>query len=431
MMTQNAIRAVYFYANPDTASIITPHQLANRFGLTSPASADNEGIYEGSLKSGLAIHVAYHVTHDTLILAITLASQTETTWSTLLENYETISTWLLDSERDHQPWGVSRLFYVYASPGISARDLAELQSGLVNDLNLHSTSGKTETTSFGWLWPIWEGFIAQSTKKQIWQRDMLLVIPDERARKVQDVFIDSFNQGFTRIELYLQKCKHLARQHEMIRGELAKAISLLQGEMLEHLVSSDFSQIHAEPILMEKMSRQLMRFLTQKAAVELLLNSLQTNLTLFQEHLERMKLNAASYQQASTQVTRQIEQIEADLQNASVIQDSVYAVQDIQRGAEASRFERASYLLGYTAALLAGISLFNSFLDIWSLVIENSPFLLPPVGLRITLSLVASIAIPLAATWIIGRKKVPALIASLVSLGTIIAMVIVTLLNHL
>ncbi len=200
--------------------------------------------------------------------------------------------------------------------------------------------------------------------------------------------------------------------------------------MLEHLVSADFSQIQAEPVLMEEMSRQLMRFLTQKAAVEILLNSMRTNLTLFQEHLERMKLNTASYQQESHRMTRQIEQLETDLQNAAVVQDSATAIQDIQRGAEGSRFERASYMLGYTAALLAGISLFNSFLDIWSLVVENSAFTLPPAGLRIALSLLASVAIPLAATWIITRRKLHALIASLISLVTIIAMVLVTLFNQ-
>ncbi len=181
-------------------------------------------------------------------------------------------------------------------------------------------------------WLLWEGFLSPSDHTTTWQRDLLLVVPEDRAQKVQSAFIDNFHQGFTRIELYLQKCKHLARQHEKIRGDLAGAITLLQDEMLEHLGNSDFSQIHAEPVLMEHMSHQLMRFLTQKAAVEILLNSMRTNLTLFQEHLERMKLNTASYQQESQRMTRQIEQLETDLQNAGVIQDSAYAIQDIQRG---------------------------------------------------------------------------------------------------
>ena len=137
------------------------------------------------------------------------------------------------------------------------------------------------------------------------------------------------------------------------------------------------------------------------------------------------------YEKQQAWVTRQVEQIENDLQNVDVVQESVYLIQDIQRGAEASRFERASYLLGYTAALLAGISLFNSFLDIWSLVLENSPWMLPAAWLRITLSLVASVAIPLAATWLIARMKWHALIASLVSLMTVAAMFLITFLSNL
>lgn len=429
-MSQNNLRVLFFYANPELTSFDPGRQLAERFELTSPAGMEGEGEYSGIFPHGSSIHLSQQTTHDTLILAVSLSHQDDSSWPDLLEAYEVVSGWLQSQERTHQPWALSRLFYVFAPPNLSARHLSDITSSLVNVLKRIVDDGKAETTPFGWLWTLGEGTISAPKNKPIWQRDLFLVIPEDRAQKVRDVFIDSFLQGFTRIELYLQKCKHLARQHEMVRVDLARAISLLQDEMLEHLVSSDFSQIHAEPVLMEHMSHQLMRFLTQKAAVEILLNSLRTNLTLFEEHLERMKMNAASYQQERSRMNRQIEQIETDLQNASVIQDSAYAIQDIQRGAEASRFERASYLLGYTAALLAGISLFNSFLDIWSLVVENSPFILPPAGLRITLSLIASAAIPLAATWIIGRKKTPALIASILSLVTILAMVLVTLLNH-
>ena len=102
--------------------------------------------------------------------------------------------------------------------------------------------------------------------------------------------------------------------------------------------------------------------------------------------------------------------------------------QDIQRSAESSRFERASYLLGGTAALLAGISLFNSLLDIWSLSLENSGWLLPASWLRILLALAASAAIPLAATWFIARKKAAAWLALLVSLAALAGMLLSTIL---
>jgi len=379
----------------------------------------------------MELSLALIPTHDTLILQAMFAMNAEAQpWETLVAAYNRILGWIIENQRKKIPWAVSRLFHTVFPPGESHRYLHQTADSLSENIQPGKPTGKQEQMPYGWFWSFEEGFIDQQRPKT-WQRDLLLITPQARAEKVDSLFLNHPHQGLIRLELYLQKCKHLARQHNSIREALNRDISLLREEMLEHLVASDFNRIHEEPRLMEKMSRQLMRFLTQKATVEILLNSLRGNQALLSEHLESVKLESPHYDEQQAWVSRQAEQIESDLRNAGVVQESVYSIQDIQRGAEASRFERASYLLGYTAALLAGISLFNSFLDIWSLVLENSPWMLPAAWLRITLSLVGSVAIPLAATWLIARRKWQALVATLVSLVTVAAMVLVTILSNL
>ena len=370
-------------------------------------------------------------THDTLILQTMFTSNAEAQpWESLQTAYNQILGWIIDTKQEKIPWAVSCIFHLCFPPGENHRFLHETAYSLSEYIQPGKPPGKQEKSPYGWFWSFEDGFVDQQRQKT-WQRDLLLITPQARTETVDALFLNHPHQGLIRLELYLQKCKHLARQHNSIRETLNRDISLLREEMLEHLVASDFNRIHEEPRLMEKMSRQLMRFLTQKATVEILLNSLRSNQVLFSEHLERVKLESQHYEKQQAWITRQVEQIENDLQNVDVVQESVYLIQDIQRGAEASRFERASYLLGYTAALLAGISLFNSFLDIWSLVLENSSWMLPDAWLRITLSLVGSVAIPLAATWLIARRKWHAMIAMLVSLLTVIAMFLVTILSNL
>jgi|GEM_PF-2286845 len=432
-ITKPSLVALFFFVDPETGGFHPAQQLAQNLNWQPSPQQPSTTVYEGIFQELARLSLAEQKTHDTLILqatATSLGEENDSHWKAISSAIDQITQRIGTEGKEQYPWAVSRLFYASVPAGVTGNALFDAVTPLFNENNVPTATKKPETTPFGWLWTLNDGFMQLSHTRKIWQRDLLLVIPDDRVQKVKQYFVDNLHQGFSRIELYLQKCKHLARQHESIQGELSRAITMLQQEMLEHLVTSDFSQIHTEPVLMEHMSRQLMRFLTQKAAVEILLNSLRSNLNLYTEHLERIKLDTPTYAIEKARVARQVEQIESDLHNASVIQDSAYAVQDIQRGAEASRFERASYLLGGTAALLAGISLFNSFLEIWSLALENSSWMMPAGWVRIFLSLLASISIPLAATWFISRKKLHALVSTLISLAAITAMVLTTILSN-
>ena len=420
--SEHRLDLLLFYAetNPDRWEVL--HRLEDQLAPPTP------GI---PLPAGMQVSLDKIATHDTLILRVAITAANEPpAWEPLARASDQILAWLMEDRRQKCPLATSRLFHTIGPPGMGPDFLASTSSNLVQAVVLDVPLSPYELTPYGWLWFLTEGSFGAGANT-LWQRDLLLIVPPDRRAKVHSAFLHHPHQGLPRIELYLQKCTHLARQHDAVSFALNNAISLLRQEMLEHLATADFNRIQEEPRLMEEMSRQLMRFLTQKATVEILLNSLRSNQALLGEHLARMHLESAHYDRQLALLDRQVEQIENDLHNAAVVQDSAAALQDIQRGAEGSRFERASYLLGYTAALLAGISLFNSFLDIWSLVLENSAWMLPAAWLRICLSLAASVAIPLAAAWWIARKKWPAILASLVSLGVLGAMILVTVFANL
>jgi len=432
-MTLSDITVVglFFYAYDGSEGYHPVEQLAKQLGL-QPGSKEN--CFQGLYKQSTPISLTGHQAHDNLILQIKLSvpgTESDQPWQYVKTVFDMIVGEINSHDPQLLPWAMSRLFYGRMPSTPPGKAIVDNYVDFCQQMNIHQKQRQPDMTAFGWLWMVNDRALATFDETKAWQRDFLLIIPEERFNKVKTLYIDPLRQGFTRIELYCQKCKHLARQHEVVRSDFSLAIKTLQNEFLEQIRTSDFNEIHAEPVLMEKMSRQLMRFSAQKAAVELLLNSLRNNLSSLGEHLDRVKMDTPAYAHETAKLIRQIEQIEVDLQNANVIQESTCAIQDIQRSTEGSRFERASYLLGGSAALLAGISLFNSFLDIWSLVLDNSTWVIPPAWVRIPLSLFASISISLAAIWLISRKKPHRLIASLISLAALCAMFLSTFLINI
>jgi hypothetical protein len=406
-------------------------RLAHVLGPSQERDKPDEHRYRGHLLQEFDVSVTGTMAHDTFIARLCLAlpgEGTEASWKQLKHAQNNILGDFLKGETSAVPWAISTLCFATVPVNSGPSQLTIQHQALVSTCGEPRIIAEPNSTPYGWLWRVAEDTRAFCHGKETWCRDLLLLIPNDRAAKVLTLFVDPLEQGFSRIELYLQKCKHHARQHETIRLQLNQAIKTLQQEMVEHLGAIDFGQLSEKPERLERIAWYLMRFLAQKAAVEILLNSLRNNCTAYSEHLAGVKLETPVYAREVDRIVRQIEQMESDLRNASVIQESTHAFQDLQRSAEAGRFERASYLLGVTAAFLAGISLFSSFLEIWSLTIENSGWVVPAGWLRLVLSLIASVSIPVAAACVIGRKRVPAIISILVSLATIAAMALGTIL---
>lgn len=436
-LNQPSLISLLFYSENSLPKVPEerPDQLlAKRLMLQKDYNPSGINCYRGALNGDVSILMESCLAHDTLMLRFCLSltdSQIMDFWGVLGQTWGMIDHDHLSELSEMRPWGLTRLFTAGVAGRSSGPGLVDQQEKLAAVLGVMPSSKVPDSTPYGWFWMLKEDWDGLAEAPGYWQRDFLLLTPEDRSEKVDSYFTQPLASGFSRIELYLQKSKHQARQYEVVRLRLNQAMLTLQNEMNSLLGGLDFSKIYREPVELERISQYLMRFLAQKAAVEITLNSLRSNFVDLQEHLELVKLNNPFYEDEKIKISRQIEQIECDLQNAQVIQDSTYALQDIQRAAEGSRFEHASYLLGVTASLLAGISLFNSFLDIWSLTLENSGWQMPASWLRILLSLLASIAIPMAAIYLIGRKKKGALITILISLLSIASMVLSTIMINL
>ena len=433
-LSDQTLSALLFYSEnslPHERAWYPDARLAHVLSLSQEGEKPDESRYRGRLDREFDVSVTGTMAHDTFMVRLCLAisgQETEARWEQLKHAQDKILGNFLGSETNAIPWAISMLYSATVPVTSGRSQLTTLHQELVSTYGEPGGMAEPDSTPYGWLWRVADDTRSFRHDKETWCRDLLLLVPNDRAVWVLDNFVDPFQHGFSRIELHLQKCKHHAHQHESIRLQLNEAIRTLQQEMVKHLGAMDFGRLHEKPQGLERIAWHLMRFLAQKAAVEILLNSLRNNYAAYSEHLAIAQLETPIYAVEGERVLRRIEQMESDLRNANVIQESTYAFQDLQRSAEAGRFERASYLLGGTAAFLAGISLFNSFLEVWSLAIENSGWVVPVGWLRIVLSLSASVSIPVAVAFVIARKKVPAIISILVSLAVIAAMILGTVL---
>lgn len=302
-----------------------------------------------------------------------------------------------------RPWAISFLYHAYAPDGITIENVQACFEQLI-EAGLKAERGTTGyPTPFGWFLPGEAGEI-EISGISVWQRTLALITPAGRAEKVNLAFVEPLTQGFSRIELYLHKAQHHARQHELVRTELDRTRLSLQEGMLSALKSVDLRQIHQEKSELDAIARQLTRFLAQKAQTEILLNSLCSNRQACADHLQRVKLETPCYADQLEALDRRIRQMEADLENARVIAESAYAFQDIQRSRESAQIERASMLLGSAAAVLAGAAIFNNFLDIWNLAMEGSGLNVPHPLIKVALGLATAFSLPLGALAAVRRR---------------------------
>lgn len=380
--------------------------------------------------AGDTAQLDWTVAHDTHILRISLTrtgAQPVSAWNEL-------NTTLEESLNNHQaapdqplPWAATHVFSAQVGRGAQAEQL----QGLINQLSIGkmglSTGSTCDPTPYGWCWTLGMQELNIAREQPIWQRYLAWIVPQERVERVDQVFLEPLNQGIARIELYLHKSLHHIRQHAAIRSTLEKARIDLQDSMLVALRTVNFQDIQREEPELEKTSRKLMIFLAEKTQSEVLLNSLRSNRQSFIEHLERVKLDTPAYASQAALIQRGIEQLESDLANAQAVADSSYTFQDIQRSIESNRIERAGVLLGGAAAILAGLAIFNNFLDIWNLSVEKSGLTLPTPWLRALLGALAAVFWPLGAYQLVKRQWWRGGVSLLIGVLSIILAVIFTI----
>jgi len=400
--------------------------LPERMALAHAIDQPDQQLYVGQLEDDTRVELAGCLAHDTHLLRLMLSQdglQNFDVWHLLEAHLQEVleSAWV--QPENPYPWGSSYLYHTLLPvENISKPDLTYFPIGV----RQHTFEPTSDATPFGWLWLLSEGGETLGSRTDIWSRSIALLTPEDRSEKVTSYFLNPLTQGLSRIELYLQKSKHHARQREMVRDQLEGASLMLQDGMGQAITVGDSSQLHREHGELERISHLLLRFLTQIASLEVLLNSLQTNRLALSEHLERVKLDTPFYRNEIQHIDRHIEQLSADIRNARVVVDSTYSFQDIQRGVEASRLERASFMMGAAAALLAGVAIFNSFLDIWNLALEGSGLLRPASWLRILLGFIAGVSFPLSAAWFVQKRMVRGVAMLLLGVLSVAAAIITT-----
>lgn len=399
--------------------------------LRSEVGSDGCRLSTWSLSSGDAFRLDWSLAHDTYILRLSLSRsgmQTASAWGGLNAVLEAMLNGAHLRPDQPLPWGATRIFSAQTARGVKSEELQGLIAQLCAQIEGPEAHGSAEPTPFGWCWPLGEKETTIGSDHELYQRWIAWMVPQERGERVEAVFLQPLNQGLSRIELYLHKSLHHARQHEAVRAALEKARVELQEGMLVALRTVSFRDIQREEPELEKISRKLMLFLAEKAQTEVLLNSLRSNQKSFLEHLARVKLETPAYAGQAALIQRGIEQLESDLASAQAVAESSYTFQDIQRSIESNRIERAGVLLGGAAAILAGLAIFNNFLDIWNLSVEKSSMILPDPWLRALLGALAAVFWPLGAYQLVQRKWWRGGISLLIGVLSIILAVVFTVL---
>jgi hypothetical protein len=381
--------------------------------------------YAGQTSDGMQHRLDWLIAYDTEILRLTLTRLGEVspaTWKELRRFLDTVVNDALMKPTTLRPWGASLLY----GAGLEGRvKEEELQLCVVEGLGLgEEVATMGDDTPYGRLWLIkertWmpggeaekgqsEAFLDEVEAARFpWMRTCALLWPLDRAEKVKSMFLMPLEHGFTRIELYLHKCEHLIRQYYAIREMLLEARAGLESVSLATLRTLDFSEIQRERAELEAISRELMTFLAKKAQADLLLNSIRANFRNYSEHCLRLELDvehyAWPYGLKQRRIGRDIEQMETDLRYCEAMLESARAIHEVQRVVEATRMERVSLLLSGAAIIIAGVAIYESFLDIWKLAIDGSGLTMPSPLVRVLLGFLLAVSFPLGGYWLFERR---------------------------
>lgn len=375
------------------------------FGLESESTSGAERVYHGMLGGGEDCRLRALLAHDTYVVRCDLTLERTLppaeAWEVLTLHGNAIVN-LYAEVGELLPWASTWLYHAVLPVGTVPDAIPDAFANL--GVSQSPSGPALEATPYGWLTLLATSERLLTSEAACRERRLLLLVPEERAEKVRRYFLDPLMQGWARIERHLHKAAHHVRLQQEVSQALRQDILRLREQMSTAASTMDFADIYRESHELEQVSTALMTFLNQKAHAEMVLQSLRINLHDFVLALEEVKLTTPLYEQEKTRLTQHIEQLQSDLDYARVTTESTYAFQEMQRGIENNRLQRASLMLATASALLAGIAIFNSFLDIWALILADSAWHLPPIGLRMALGLLAGISLPASAYMLIERR---------------------------
>lgn len=398
--------------------------------------------YLGQRADGTHCRLDYCLVADTHLLRLVLirpGAHTPVAWNELtgLLNEAAELVW---SHADYpRPWAATRFHLGLLSPRAASQEAERLACAPEGPALDTRAAGHLDRTPFGWLGEASDQqAVLRGTPAHL--RCLLLLTPEDRAAEVRAKFLGPMDQGPTRIELYLHKALHHARLYgepvssadrllpaKSARDDLEGTRQALEAASQKALATLAASQVRLHRAALESVAGTLILFLTQKGRAEVLLNSLETNLHMVREHMDRVRLQSSLYERHVRRLERRCEQIRTDLRYAEATLSAVQTIQDIERGEEAMRLDRSSFLLSGAAAVLAGVAIFNSFIDIWGQTVAGTGLALPAPWLRVVLGLAAAVGAPFAAYWVAERRLGRAVLALAVVLAAVALAVVSTM----
>lgn len=387
-----------------------------KLALNPQASAyDHHHHYSGYSTNGSTCELTCHLLYDTHILRLTctrLGEQTSREWQAQEALLQEITNECIQDTPSACPWGMTWLYHAVVPAQTSQN---QLKQEIASALNSSIGQIRLENSKYGWLTLLNEerkaANIDAPSQRTYLKRRLAFLTTETRVQQVYEAFLRPMTAGFASIELYLHKGTHHLHQYNVLHQTMERTRKEIEQQTLQTL--NGFDKSHQSQEKLDEIAKRLMEFLAYKGQAELLLNSLRSNREALEEKLTHARLISPSSSEATGSplylnqlaiFQRGMEQIESNLQYATTTQEMATTIKELQRSVASAHQERINYLFSMIAALLTGITIFNSFLDIWSLLFEGTDVKLPAPHIRLILSFSATITSLLAIFFLIKQK---------------------------
>lgn len=404
-------------------NIVAQH---DEFALTREIKTEGFLKYTGQRLDQKICQMTWTLAQDSHLIRLTLTQpgeHTPSSWDLLRTSIQDTADSLLENiEKDNR----LAVTYLYQTTLKEDADIKELPEWFLEEVK-EGDNGLTNSSAgyFGWLWILDDIDSDMQNSFGLSERRLVFLIPTSRISSIEKTLIAPLDQGIARIELYLQKGLYHWRSYLAVRAEFIKLRSDLESSIDLVLKALDLSLPYREQQEMEEIAHMMMALLKTKGHVQILRNSLENNVRNCNRHIDAIKLDSILYEQSIARLQNGMTQIDIDMRYIDATFDTVKTIREIQHDTEASRIGRSSFLLSGAAALLAAVTIFNSFLDIWDLAIGGTGLNLPNPAWRVFLGITVAINLPLAAYWWMEQRKKRALVASALVVLAILGAVIV------
>ncbi|MDM8519785.1 hypothetical protein QUF64_07040 [Anaerolineales bacterium HSG6] len=298
------------------------------------------------------------------------------------------------------PFSITYLYH-HVVPGYSVRsDMLEYAKKSLTDMNEAAIYKQARSIAGGVAWQLAEKPIHTSRTRK-------LVILTKKTSELEYVSkellkrLDSGSYGWGRVELYLYNAQRYISRYHKIATKLTGAVQGLESSIRQLGINDpDTSgKSKADLAIYEKALKNTENKLTSLIYYKLKADTFFYGARDASLNTVELKLNSIGLDKAKesdvegdTGLTKlyaddlqilkhQIKQIEFDLKYAETVRQGAQPIRELWRQRQSERLEetsfrleQANFLLGIAVSVLAGVSIFNSVLDIWNLALVGTSF---------------------------------------------------------